>query len=401
MASRVLPLVIALFLTGCAAGHDQHEWHAGQVHPGATPSAASGEPDAATPTIPPPAEPAGPGERFVIVGVPDGPYEPTPRIGAHDDYRCFLVDPGLDEDAFITGVQFLPGNEEIVHHAILYRVPPGQVAAAEERDAETDGTGWTCFGGSGLETDIRDLSSLDSAPWLAAWAPGGREQRYADNLGVRVEAGSRIVLQVHYNLHHTTGADATQVRLRLAPGDADLSPLETMLLPAPVELPCAPDEDGELCDRDTALFDLAARFGPESWNPVGRLQMLCGGDPAAPVAGSTQSCDRTIHEPMTVYAAAGHMHLLGRSIDIELNPDSNAATTLLDVEQYDFDNQGARPLAEPVTVAAGDTVRITCTHDVGLRKLLPALRDEPPRYVVWGDGTTDEMCLGILAVTRP
>ena len=23
-------------------------------------------------------------------------------------------------------------------------------------------------------------------------------------------------------------------------------------------------------------------------------------------------------------------------------------------------------------------------------------RGVPPRYVVWGDGTTDEMCLGIL-----
>ena len=25
----------------------------------------------------------------------------------------------------------------------------------------------------------------------------------------------------------------------------------------------------------------------------------------------------------------------------------------------------------------------------------------PPRYVVWGEGTTDEMCLGLLLVTRP
>ena len=23
----------------------------------------------------------------------------------------------------------------------------------------------------------------------------------------------------------------------------------------------------------------------------------------------------------------------------------------------------------------------------------------PPRYVVWGDGTTDEMCLGLLTAT--
>lgn len=396
MTRRTWLLAAALVLAGCASAD-----HSGQLPAPAGPEAPADAAAHAATATPPPAEPAGPGETFVVVGVPDGPYEPVASTGAADDYRCFLVDPELADDAFITGVQFLPGNPEIVHHAILYRVPPDQVSAAVERDAAEDGTGWTCFGGSGVDSDIRDLSALDSAPWLAAWAPGGREQRYDSGLGVPVEAGTQVVLQIHYNLNHATGTDATEVRLRLAPGDADLTPLETMLLVAPVELPCAPGETGELCDRDTALMDLARRFGPDSWNPVGRLQLLCGGDPAAPVAGTTQSCDRRVDEPMTVYAAAGHMHLLGRSITIELNPETDAATPLLDVAQYDFDNQGARPLAEPVPVAAGDTVRVTCTHDPELRQLLPALSDEPPRYVVWGDGTTDEMCLGILAVTRP
>ena len=36
-----------------------------------------------------------------------------------------------------------------------------------------------------------------------------------------------------------------------------------------------------------------------------------------------------------------------------------------------------------------------------LRDQLPAFHGQPDRYVVWGEGTTDEMCLGILAVTHP
>jgi hypothetical protein len=210
-----------------------------------------------------------------------------------------------------------------------------------------------------------------------------------------------MVLQVHYNLVRAGGDDATRVRLRLAPGDADLTPLETMLLPAPVELPCTDDETGPLCDRSNALLDLAHRFGQDSWQTVGGLQLLCDGDPSAPVAGTTQSCDRRITEPTTIHAAAGHMHLLGRSIRIDLDPGTAQARTLLDVPAYDFDDQGSRPLAQPVTARPGDTVRVTCTHDPELRRLLPALEDEEPRYVVWGEGTTDEMCLGILVVTRP
>ena len=45
---------------------------------------------------------------------------------------------------------------------------------------------------------------------------------------------------------------------------------------------------------------------------------------------------------------------------------------------------------------AGDTLRVTCRHDATQRKYLGELKGVPPRYVVWGDGTTDEMCLGIV-----
>ena len=36
-----------------------------------------------------------------------------------------------------------------------------------------------------------------------------------------------------------------------------------------------------------------------------------------------------------------------------------------------------------------------------LRDQLPAFKGIPDKYVVWGEGTTDEMCLGILTVTHP
>ena len=35
----------------------------------------------------------------------------------------------------------------------------------------------------------------------------------------------------------------------------------------------------------------------------------------------------------------------------------------------------------------------------GAAQLLPQLSKLPPRYVVWGDGTSDEMCLGLLTAT--
>ena len=47
------------------------------------------------------------------------------------------------------------------------------------------------------------------------------------------------------------------------------------------------------------------------------------------------------------------------------------------------------------------TLTVTCRHDQGLRDLLPAFAGQKERYVLWGEGTTDEMCLGIVLLTRP
>lgn len=336
------------------------------------------------------------GERIVDVRMPT-PYKPSAPGRGTDDYRCFLLDPKIASDSFVTGVDVAPGDEKVVHHVILFRVPPDQVSVAERVDARSRGEGWTCFGGSGLD---QMGGSLDNAPWLGAWAPGGGERVLEGDIGIPLEAGSRIVMQVHYNLLAGTQPDRSSARLRIADGSRRLEPLETMLLPAPVELPCRPGVKGRLCDRNAAVLDVMKRFGPRAGQMVAGLQLLCGGG-SGPRPGPTQSCERTVQQPATVRAVAGHMHLLGRKIRIDLNPGRSDARTLLDVPVWNFDDQGTRALARPVRVRPGDKLRVTCTHDQGLRDRLPAFKGQPERYVVWGEGTTDEMCLGIVLVTRP
>jgi hypothetical protein len=108
-----------------------------------------------------------------------------------------------------------------------------------------------------------------------------------------------------------------------------------------------------------------------------------------------------VRQAETVRAVAGHMHLLGRAITVEVNHGKPGARTILDLPVWDFDNQGSRPVQPAVKLVPGDTLTVTCRHDQSLRDQLPALQGIPERYVVWGEGTTDEMCLGIVLVTRP
>jgi hypothetical protein len=406
-AATTAAVAVALALAGCGASDDATD--RGQNLPvGAVtttprdpvPGGSGGSSDTATD---PPSggnavalakpKPLRPGEKRMTLRMPEAYTPAAPNGTGTDDYRCFLLDPHLTKDVYLTGTFVQPGNADVVHHVILFTTPPGQVADAEQLDAATPGEGWTCFGGSGL----RDDDGLNSAPWLGAWAPGGKEAVFAPGFGKPLKAGSRIIMQVHYNLLAGPGPDESATLLRYAPGSANLTPLETMLLPAPVEMPCRKKyADGPLCDRDASIADLISRVGPAG-NTNNALYLLCGGKPKP---SNVTSCDRDIWEPTTIRGVAGHMHLLGRSIRIEVNPGTPEAKTILDIPVWDFDNQGNRPI-KPVHLDVGDVVRVTCRHVQWLRDRLPAFEGIPDKYVVWGEGTTDEMCLGILTVTRP
>ncbi|WP_155992082.1 hypothetical protein [Nocardioides sp. URHA0032] len=385
-----LALVLALALTGCVREGDDRR---------------SGSPTSLLNTQPPevvasqlaatePGKhlPLRAGERRMTLTMPSA-YTPSAPTGTGtDDYRCFLLDPHLKKDVWLTGSNVLPGNPAVVHHVILFRVPPEKVAEAEAKDAESpDDQGWTCFGGTGL---AGDFSNIDDASWLAAWAPGGDETKVQDGYGVRLDAGSRIVMQVHYNLLKGSAPDVSSTELRWTNGKRDLTPLHTYLMPAPVEMPCRPDhDDGPLCDRDAAVADVMSRFG-SAGNTNSLLHLLCGTE-AKP--SNTTSCTRTVGRGMTVIGVAGHMHLLGRSIRIEVDPDTPDARTILDIPVWNFDNQGTKPI-QPVHLDPFDTVRVTCHHVQWLRDVLPAFQGIPDKYVIWGEGTTDEMCLGMLQV---
>ena len=332
------------------------------------------------------------GEDRLTLTMPE-PYTPSAPTGVGtDDYRCFLLDPTLARDSYLTGTNVVPGNPDVVHHVILFRVTPDQVADAEGLDAESPDPGWTCFGGTGLPGDF---ANVDDANWLGAWAPGGKETMTSAGYGVDLPRGSQIVMQVHYNLLAGESPDMSSTQIRVTPERDGITPLHTYLLPAPVELPCRPaHDDGPLCERSAAVADLKSRVGQGPGSTADVLHLLCKSRPSP---SETTSCTRMIGRPMTVLGVAGHMHLLGREIKIEINPDTPRAETVLDIKVWDFDNQGAVPI-DPVQLEPGETVKVTCRHVQSLRDRLPAFEGQEEKYVVWGEGTTDEMCLGLLQV---
>ena len=350
---------------------------------------------------------AGPGR--VVTLAPPKAYAPHAVGGGIDDYHCFVLDPKLRQDAYVTAALIKPQRTGIVHHVILYEAAGAQAAAADQLNAASGGKGWTCFGGPGLPFDLSGTTSasrLGQPPWIAAWVPGHTTNALPAGTGVLLHKGAKIVMQVHYNLIEASGTDRSSAQLLLRPATTPLTRLETQLIAAPVELPCPAGSSGPACDRQQTLQGEVDKYGAAAAFVPAALLKICNhtlADYPQSVGTGTAiatTCDRAITQNETIYGVAGHMHLRGRDISVVLDPGTAKEQTLLHIPAWVFHWQDVYYLQKPLAIGPGDTIRVRCSFDnskdgqpvIGPKQLTP-------RYVLWGEGTTDEMCLAMLSVS--
>ncbi len=325
------------------------------------------------------------------------PYKPRAPAGGTDDYHCILLNPHLEKNAFITSVDFQANSPE-VHHEITYEVPPN--LAAEAQSQNNGGKGWTCFGESGLSG--KGAESLNGGtPWLTAWGPGHNVSNEPTGTGAPMPKGSLVIVQEHYNLLVGDKPVRSKLTISTVPATTPLRPLRLQLAAAPPDVPCPPAASSPMCNRSAELASVGQRFGSDQVGLVDALETFCGHNPAAPPAGDATSCTWPIFGKGNIVELAAHMHLLGVSMKFVLDPNTPKQRTLLDVSNYDFHYQRGYVLSKPVPVGPGDSLGITCTYDPTREQELPILRKVPPHFVTWGDGSTDEMCLGLMFMTPP
>jgi hypothetical protein len=317
-------------------------------------------------------------------------YRPHAAPGTTDDYHCTLLNPHVTRDSYVISSQFFPGSLED-HHAILYLVPPSLAATAERDDV--GGKGWSCFGAAsepGLPVD-----QILSTPMLSVWTPGHGADVLPKDTGIALRAGSLVIMQVHFNLLAGDKPVKNSLVLHTVPISTPLKPLKLLVVYAPPDIPCPVGITGPLCNRAASLANLGHRFGQSTVEFVNDLEKACGRNPSDPPEGDSTSCTWPLWGGGYIVRVQGHMHLLGRSLTLALNPGTPRAKTILNVPNYNFNYQKAYNLSAPVRMRPGDSIGVTCTYDPALAQQLPILRKDPPHFVTWGLGSTDEMCTAL------
>ena len=315
-----------------------------------------------------------------------------------DDYRCFLLDPKLDEDAWITGTNVLPGNPDVVHHVILFRVPPRQVAQAEQLDEDVAGRGLDLLR---RHRPRRRSRASTTPPWLGAWAPGGAESVHQRRLRRQARAGladrDAGALQPARRRRPRTSPPPS---CGSPPRDADLTDLGTMLLPGTgrAALPSRPRRLPALRPR---------RRGGRRQEALRRRRRLHRRPPLLPVRRPAASRRRAVLHPHDPPADDDHgrrrPHAPARPLDQDRGQPRHRPRRrrVLDIPVWDFDNQGAKPI-KPVHLDTGDTVEVTCRHVQWLRDQLPVASRARTSGTSCGARAPPTRCAsGILQVTHP
>lgn len=288
------------------------------------------------------------------------PYLPNKELS--DDYRCFVVDWPDTEDSYVTGFGVRADNTSTVHHLIAYVAEPG--AAADQvmaLDAADPGQGYSCYGGPSTEMDGR-------TSFFGAWAPGVMDSPAPKGTGILVKPGSKVVLQMHYNLVGWNGeTDQSSVVVSTASSVEKEAKFQFWTNPSWV--------NGGTMDIPAGDPDVE-----HSWAM----------DPTGFVSGG---------KPFTIYNAGLHMHTRGKSAQLSVLRSEGAEECVLNVPRYDFDWQFGYQLQTPMRFQPGDKLRLECHFDnspanqpsVGGNKMAPT-------NLNWGEGTNDEMCLGIVYI---
>ncbi|KIG13706.1 conserved hypothetical protein-putative thiol-disulfide isomerase or thioredoxin [Enhygromyxa salina] len=298
-------------------------------------------------------------------------FTPEPEGGflsEFDEYRCFLIDPELDHDQFITAYEVIPGNEALVHHVLAIPIDPAfdvgggmtNLDVIEALDAESpDRLGWSCFGAAG------DGVAIDTLP--VTWAPGQGVVEFPANSGTQASAGDLLVVQVHYNMvdPEVIGqSDSTTVKIRFEDEVA---------------------REG-LFDVPDALLDSLFEGDPYMIPPGEPAHDFTWSFPADWYIGWNGTTS------LELWGFFPHMHAFGTQMKVRvLDEQGQEVGCVGDVQRWDFNWQLYYFMEQPIVLQPGYQIEVTCTYDT----------TDASEPISPGWGTYNEMCLAGVYLVEP
>jgi len=283
----------------------------------------------------PPAPPVTPGwqlgEPDLVVTL-DQPY--TLRADGTDVFRIFVIPLPVDRERFVRGLEFRPGNERVVHHANI-RIDP--TPASRRLDDQDPGPGY-----EGL---IANSATYPDGHFLG-WTPGQVAPLLPKGLAWRLEPHTDLVLEIHMQPSGKPELVAPSIGLFFGNDPPERTPTMLRLGRQSIDIPA-----GEKAYTITDSFVLPVDVEVEAVQPHAHYR-------ASEVTGTVMFPDGT-------------------------------KKTLIHISDWDFRWQHVYRFVTPFALPKGTTLAMRWVYDNSADN--PRNPSQPPRRVLWGQRSADEM----------
>jgi hypothetical protein len=247
-----------------------------------------------------------------------------------DLYQCFVAPSPVTRAYYVRAIDMKPGNPKVVHHALLFQDTTG---TARKRDT---GSGYPCFGTPGFLP----------AHGLSGWTPGGLPFETPPDMAETLYSGADLVMQVHY---HPTGKpekDRTRVGFYFTDRKPERHGFDIPLESNRIDIPPG-DKAYKVTDHFTLPVDVE----------------LIGINPHA----------HYVCKEMYGYAVL---------------PDGTRRTLIL-IKNWDFNWQQQYLYPAGTRLPADTRLEMEYTYDNSAANVRNP--NHPPKRVVYGAGSSDEM----------
>jgi hypothetical protein len=180
-------------------------------------------------------------------------------------------------------------------------------------------------------------------------------------MGRYLKKGSDLVVQVHY---HPTGKEET-----------DQSEIGLYFVKTPV---------AESLKQPAKLVGSIWMANYEMDIPVGE-------------SNYRRSTTYTLPKQVILVGIVPHMHLLGKSMRVTAQRPGGQPEVLIDVPAWNYNWQDEYYYERPFPLPAGTRLTVEAVYDNSEQN--PSNPSSPPKRVIWGDETTDEMLFCFLLIT--
>jgi hypothetical protein len=281
------------------------------------------------------------GRPDLIVSFPEYVLSATGK----DVYRNLVAPLNLASNCYVRGVELLPGNSKVVHHAF---VNVDETRFSRNLAAKTDPPGF----------DGMDLPESVTMPegQLLGWQPGKRPSFNEPGLSWVLKTNMDLVLQMHFHPSGKPEIVAPKVGLYFTDQPPTTAGFRIRLVRFDFEIP--PGSTNYLVEQSYTL-------------PVD-VQLL---------------------------RILPHCHYLGKDLRAFAELPNGEKRWLIWIRDWDFNWQGDYKYASPVTLPKGSRLVMQFTYDNSTNNVRNP--NSPPVTVRHGLQTTDEMAaVALQAVTR-